>query len=410
MDFGKENLMQRLKIALLIIAVLSATCAFSQDDPVFKVSKLTDHLYELTADRGGYVVNVVASVGDDGLLLVDTGEKETAEDLKTAVEAFGKGFPKIIINTHAHVDHTGGNAIFGKNPIIIAHDIVRTRLRSGSYLFDEFPDATLPDITFTDSMSLYFNGEEIRLMAFGGSHDDNDIIVWFTGSRVVCVGDISNGLHFPSIEEVTGNTLKFGEISRQIIDILPDDVTIVSGHGEDCTRNGLVTYHDAIIKTTAIVKKELEKGKDRAALVKEDVLGEWASYGEGYVSAELWIDMLVEAFQDTIPRKTIYEPIYYALKEKGTKAAIELYYELKANHFHEYRFKEMDLAFMAIKFFDLCIAEYPDGIYAYYYYYLLGNLYSEIGEMEPALENYEKSYELKATETVAKKIEDLKKE
>jgi cyclase len=364
----------------------------------------------------------VASIGEDGILLVDTGEKETSEKLKSVLDTFGKGTPKIIINTHAHVDHTGGNAIFGKAPIIIAHEILRTRLKSGSYLFDEFPEEALPDITFTDSLSLYFNGEEIKVMAFPGSHDDNDVIVWLKKSGLVHLGDIMNGLHFPSIEEVTGNVLKFGEVVQKIEQILPDDVIIISGHGEDCTKKDLETYREVLEKTIEVVRKEVESGKDFETLRKERVLQKWESFGEGYVSTELWLAMLVEAFQDLPPKKTLYEPIYNALKEHGLDAAIKKYYDLKENHYDEYRFHENDLAFMAdklarheripeaIRFFELCAEEYPDGIYAWFYYYSLGKLYNKLGNNELAIRNYEKSIELNAENPRAvEKLEKLKK-
>jgi glyoxylase-like metal-dependent hydrolase (beta-lactamase superfamily II) len=409
------------RIFLTVAMLINASSAFSQGKEDIKVVQLNNHLYKLTADRGRYIVNMVASVGNDGLLLVDAGEQETAEALKIAIDTMGYGNPKIIINTHAHVDHTGGNAVFGKDPVIIAHDILRTRLRSGSYLFDEFPNEALPKITFTDSMTLYFNGEEIRLIAFPGCHDDNDILVWFVESKIVCVGDLANGQHYPSVEEVTGNILRYRDVVPKIIDALPEDVTIVSGHADDCRWGDLKTFHEGIVKTSDIIRTELDKGKDRASMIEENVLAEWESFAEGYVSTEEWIEQVILAYKDTIQKKTVYEPIYFTLKEKGADAAVEHLYELKDYHSDEYRFNENDIVFMAlklykngkypeaIKFFEFCIKEFPDGMYAYYYYFTLGNIYIELGDEDLALENYKKSYELKQTETVAGLLEKYQK-
>ena len=154
----------------------------------------------LTTDQGAYTTNTIASVGEDGVLLVDTQAEGDAEALKKVVDGFGKGSPKIIINTHRHVEHVGGNAIFGEDPIVIAHDLVPAKLRSGSYLFNEFPRATFPDITFGDTMTLWFNGEEIVLTEMSGSHDDNEIIVHFTHSKVVHLSSLANGFNFPSVD------------------------------------------------------------------------------------------------------------------------------------------------------------------------------------------------------------------
>lgn len=403
-------------LILMTLSILLVTCTFSQEESKFKVTKLTDHLYKLTTDGGGYVVKIIASVGDDGILLVDTGQKETAEDLKATLKTLGNGIPKFIINTHEHVEHIGGNAVFGKDPIIVGHRNLRIRLRSGSYLFDEFPDETLPDVTFTDSLSLYFNGEEIKLIAFPGSHSDNDVIVWFTESGVVCVGALSNGSHFPSVDGVSGNVLKYPEIVQKVIDVLPDDVTIIPGHGEDGTMKDLRAFHDMLVKTTEIVQVELAKGKDYDALQKENVLKDWESFEGGYVDKNQWIHYLVEGFQNPNPKKSLYESIYYALKEKGDDAAIEHYYDLKTNYYDEYRFQEKELMYIAyklfrnekilesIKFFELCVKEYPRGDNAWICYYYLGKGYNAKGDRELAVKYFKKSLELNPDNTEAAEI------
>jgi glyoxylase-like metal-dependent hydrolase (beta-lactamase superfamily II) len=65
-------------------------------------------------------------------LVVDTQASDVADEFTAVIEGFDRGAPKIIINTHRHVEHVGGNGVFGADPIIIAHDLVTTKLRSGS--------------------------------------------------------------------------------------------------------------------------------------------------------------------------------------------------------------------------------------------------------------------------------------
>jgi hypothetical protein len=135
------------------LLLLLSTMASAQEGPAISVKRLSDHLYQFTTDQGAYTTNSLASVGEDGVLLVDTQSSDDSAALKEAVEAFGKGPPRFIINTHCHAGHVGGNAVFGEAPIVIGHDRLRQKLTSGSYLFDEFGAATLPDITLTDSLS-----------------------------------------------------------------------------------------------------------------------------------------------------------------------------------------------------------------------------------------------------------------
>jgi len=410
-------------LIIIISSILLAIYTFSQEKPRFEVTQLTDHIFKLTTDGGGYVVKIIVSIGDDGLLLVDTGQKETAEDLKATLSTLGNAIPKFIISTHEHVEHIGGNAVFGTAPVIIGHRNLRTRLRSGSYLFDEFPDETLPDITFTDSLSIYFNGEEIKLIAFPGSHSDNDVIVWFTQSQIVCVGALSNGSHFPSVDGVSGDVLRYPEIVQEVIDILPDDVTIIPGHGEDGTMDDLRAFHEMLIKTTEIVQGELAKGKDYDALQKENVLNDWESFEGSYVDKNRWIQYLVDGFQNPDLKKSLYEPMYYTFKEKGADAAIEHYYDLKANHYDEYSFQEKELMYIAyklyknekiseaIKFFELCTSEYPAGDNAWICYHYLGKGYNVKGDKELAIKYFKKSLELNPDNTkAAEMLQNLEKE
>jgi glyoxylase-like metal-dependent hydrolase (beta-lactamase superfamily II) len=177
--------MRNLFHSLLILPLtLISLIALALGGPI-SVTQLTDHLYLLASGQGSYTTNTLAFVGKDGILLVDTQSAEDAEELKKAVDTFGKGIPKYIINTHRHIEHLGGNAIFGEEPIVIAHDLVPAKLRSGSYLFNEYPRAVFPDITITDSLTLYFNGERIQIRALTGGHDDNEVIIHFTESNVV---------------------------------------------------------------------------------------------------------------------------------------------------------------------------------------------------------------------------------
>jgi ribosomal protein S15P/S13E len=91
--------------AVFVAGLLAPAHLCAQDKKVFEVTKLADHLYELSTDGGGYPEKVVASVGSDGVLIVDSGERRTGPALAEALKAFGKGMPKIIINTHSHIEH-----------------------------------------------------------------------------------------------------------------------------------------------------------------------------------------------------------------------------------------------------------------------------------------------------------------
>jgi cyclase len=409
-------------VILAAFVILSAFPVWAQESGEIDITSLADHIYKLSYDGGGYTVKVIASVGDDGLLLVDTGQKDAVEKLTAALRTLTDENPKIIISTHEHVEHLEGNAAFGKNALIIGHRILRSRMQSGIYLFDEFPDEALPDLTFSDSLSLYFNGEEIKLIAAPGSHSDNDIIVWFTKSKIACVGAICNGHDFPSVDR-SGDVMQYATVAQRVIDMLPQDARIVPGHGADCSMDEFRTFHDMLIETTERVRTEMAAGKDLAAMQADSILKDWASYAGSYTSMNQWIKYLSEGIAGVERRTPVWEPMYYAIKEKGPQAAVEYYFKLKSDEPDTYEFKNTDLVFIAYKlftngrtsesisFFERSIAEYPDGPYTELSHSLLGQAYEAAGDKVRALKNYKKVLESDPENAEAlQKVSELKQD
>ncbi len=372
------------------------------DTTVYKTKQLTEKIFELTADGGGYPVKVIVSVGDDGILIVDSGERENGERLVEALKAFNKGMPKVIINTHSHIEHIGGNIAIEKGPVIIGHRNLRDRYVNGLYVFNEFPESALPNLTFTDSMSLFFNGEEIKLIAFPGAHDNSDIIVWFTGSRIVCTAALCNGKHFPSIDGELGDVLKYPETVARVIARLPEDVILIPGHGDDCSIKEFRSFHDMLTKTSGIIQEELAKGKDLQKIQNGNALADWASW-ELYVDRNAWIEYWVKGFKN--PKKEdlrtkIYAPIYHAVAQSRGDVAAALYRDLKKNHSDQYYFDERTALYIgrrlaytnknddAIKFLNICLEEYPGTEAESIAYYTLGNVYWKKGNKAKAKEYY----------------------
>jgi cyclase len=349
---------------VLATIVLAAVGVGAQEKPSYQAKTIAPGIQELVIhDESGLAVKVIASVGDDGVLLVDSGEKGHGEALAEAVKALGKGAPKFIINTHSHFEHIGGQLAFSKGPVIIGHKNLRDRYINGLYVFNEFPQEALPQVTFSDSLTLFFNGEEIRLLAFPGAHDDSDIIVWFTRSKVVCTEALCNCHHFPSVDGETGDVTRYPETVERIIRTLPEDVILVPGHADDCDMAGFRSFHEMLAKTRDIVRAEVAKGKTLEQLKKEDVLAGFASY-ESYMGRNDWLDTLYAGLTTKhVERGDLpwpYGLLYKAEKEKGADAVIGLYRELKARQPATHFLTEDTLLFTGRRIVRL--GRYQDGI------------------------------------------------
>jgi cyclase len=159
-------------------------------------------------------VNIAAQVGDDGILLVDTGPAEwSGRIISTLRERFGERPIHYIINTHLHPDHVGGNIALIEaartNPRVIAHENTYNRMLGVIDDEEEQPDETLPTSTFyTARKAIYFNGEPIEILFQPSAHTDGDVIVWFRSSDVLAVGDVYSTATYPVLDERRGATMQ----------------------------------------------------------------------------------------------------------------------------------------------------------------------------------------------------------
>ena len=98
------------RLAATIFFVLQAGAAFAQSAPTVTVTRLADRFYRLTATVP-YPTSLLAYVSPAGILLVDSGSIETGDELKRVLKTLdgGRADVKMLVNTHAHIDHTGGN-------------------------------------------------------------------------------------------------------------------------------------------------------------------------------------------------------------------------------------------------------------------------------------------------------------
>jgi glyoxylase-like metal-dependent hydrolase (beta-lactamase superfamily II) len=150
-----------------------------------KTHKVAGNIYMLEGAGG----NIGVSAGPDGILIVDDQYKPLAEKIRAALKGISPGKLRYILNTHYHGDHVGSNEIFGAEATIIAHDNVRRRVsvrqESSRGVTEPLEKEGWPIITFDTSVSVHFNGEEIRVIHAPSGHTDGDSIIHFTGSNVV---------------------------------------------------------------------------------------------------------------------------------------------------------------------------------------------------------------------------------
>jgi glyoxylase-like metal-dependent hydrolase (beta-lactamase superfamily II) len=209
---------------------------------------------------------LIVSIGDDGVLLIDTGYPQISSRVLAAInEKSGNKPIRRIINTHEHIDHVGGNAAMRANAVVIAHSNVRTAITKSSEYFSDFsvsgmPENQWPDLLFDDELSLYLNGEQIRVIGLN-AHSEGDLIVYFTKSHVLHMGDN----YFPDGPKYLYPGVKtkaYFDVFGPFIKSLPEDTIVASGHALPVPVTKLRAIYDKTETLYTFVQNQIRQGKN----------------------------------------------------------------------------------------------------------------------------------------------------
>lgn len=219
-----------------------------------ETQRVADGLYVLFGLGQDVVAgNILASIGDEGVLLVDDQFPEIAPKYKAAIQELG-GDDSIsfVINTHWHYDHADGNKLLGpEGTSIVAHEISRRMMQQDNVINivdrqveqPAYPPEAWPAVTYDRDMHMYFNDERIDLLHVGPAHTAGDTAVIFRDKDVVHLGDVFNTSGYPFIDADNGGSLE-GVIAfcQEVLEQIDTTAIVVPGHGPVSDYRGLQEY------------------------------------------------------------------------------------------------------------------------------------------------------------------------
>jgi glyoxylase-like metal-dependent hydrolase (beta-lactamase superfamily II) len=274
-----------LLIALIALIALGASAVLpvhAQEAGSLETIQIRPSVYVIFG--GGS--NVIAQVGDEGVILVDSGSAAAASKVRAAVAALTSQPVRLIVNTSADADHVGGNEALARggrsiNPnafnagaeqaAVLAHENVLMRMSAPTGQQAAFPLGSWPTETYTSrTKSLYLNDEGIQVIRETGAHSDGDSVVFFRRADVIATGDIVDVRQFPVIDTARGGSIQ-GEIDalNRLLElaipamplIYKDARTyLVPGHGRIIDHAELVEYRDMVTIIRDIVQRMIDKG------------------------------------------------------------------------------------------------------------------------------------------------------
>lgn len=255
--------------AVLLCAAGLSLSALGADTPDFTVKKIGEGVYAAISPDGSQAgSNAGFIVGSTGVLVVDTlVDVRPAKELLAEIRKLTNLPIRFVVNTHYHLDHTGGNAVFAEaGATILAHRNVRSWLRSENMKF--FPEAkpepktrveslVLPDEVYTDAVDIYLGSRllEVRYML---GHTGGDSVIVVPDANVVFGGDLIWQKHFPNL--IDANTADW---IKTLEKLLADhsSATFVSGHGDLATPADVRNFHDYLVTLREDIAKAQAQGK-----------------------------------------------------------------------------------------------------------------------------------------------------
>ncbi|MYM62167.1 MBL fold metallo-hydrolase [Pseudomaricurvus sp. HS19] len=292
-------------LAGLLLALMAATVQSHSNgdgDKSFRVTPVLEGLTMLQGEGG----NIGVLQGEDGLLVIDNDYARMEAALDKALAAIDEGAPRFVLNTHWHLDHTGNNAALGESgSLIIAHDNVRPRIEQGGriralgYEIPPAAPAALPVITYSETLSLHWNGFRLRLWHPQPAHTDGDTVVFFyKGDKLVAVhtGDLFFNGFYPFIDGSSGGSAT-GMISgvAAVLEQLQPDTLIIPGHGPLGRPGDLRSFHQFLTAAVGKIAQLKDKGMTLEQVIAAKPLAPYEKeWGDGFLSSEKWIGIVYD--------------------------------------------------------------------------------------------------------------------
>jgi cyclase len=264
--------MKRLAVlsGLLLAGVISMAVARQQPQQgqpaQLEIQKVKDNLYMITgANTGG---NTAAFITEKGVVVVDTKYANNGPGILEKIKSVTPKPVIMVINTHTHGDHVGGNGAFTGAVEFIAHENCKASMEKMPAFQSEEGKKFLPGKTYKDKLSLLEGADKIDLYYFGRGHTGGDTFVVFPELKVMHSGDIFAGKGTPIMDTNNGGSgLEYPKSLANAAAGIKGVESVIPGHSSLMTWNDFKEYGDFMSELVAAVEQAKKNGKtaDEAA-------------------------------------------------------------------------------------------------------------------------------------------------
>jgi len=262
--------------------------SFSQKKEVtITLDPITENIYMLTGQGG----NIGVFKNEKGLFIIDNQFAPLSNKILNKLKTISEQPVTMVINTHFHGDHTGGNENMTKQgATIFAQKNVRLRMEHNQKENGNINTASLPVITFDEGLQLYFNNENVKAYHVHDAHTDGDALIYFANGNVLHMGDTFFNGRYPFIDLNSGGSIKgYIEASKKALMIANDDTKIIPGHGKLASKKDLENFLKMLEEVTAAIQKEIDAGTSETEIINNTSLTvayDTKGFGSGFINSE----------------------------------------------------------------------------------------------------------------------------
>jgi len=266
---------------------------------IFVTEKMASNLYILHGSEGLDPAHpdssggrIAVLFGPDGVLMVDTGNKPVAEKTLQAIRSFTSAPIKIVVNSHIHSDHTGGNEFFAQQgALIFSQENLRAEMVSPPNRGNSAPApdaAGVPVATYeyqapgTPAVTLHMNGETVDFIPMMPSHTAGDTIVRFRNANTIYIEDFYRNFGYPFADQANGGSIKGMIEAIDLIEKLAGpETTLIPGHGTLVKKTDLLPYRTMLVDILAKVRKLRDQGKSLEDVLNANLTAPYDATTEG---------------------------------------------------------------------------------------------------------------------------------
>jgi glyoxylase-like metal-dependent hydrolase (beta-lactamase superfamily II) len=218
-------------------------------------------------------------IGDDGVLVVDAFfNVESAKALVGEIHRLTPKPIRYLVNTHYHLDHTGGDrALRDAGAIIIAHRNERGWVRTDNVnLFGDrvtpelkarIAAVPLPDLTTDKDLTVWLGSRKVVVRTVLG-HTGSDVTVFVPDAKVLFTGDMLWRRIPPNL--IDGSVEEWLAADADFV-AMPDaaQMTYVPGHGDVARVKDVEDFRAYLLDLRRLVAEGRKAGLKDDALAQE---------------------------------------------------------------------------------------------------------------------------------------------